>query len=174
VYVGVVKRLVYEFKFAPYVSDLGSLLVDLFYEGLIQQEGVIQNLDFRSQMSDRIVFVPVPLHRSKLRKRGYNQSLLLAKGMKLKFAEQRIEVWDCLERVRATHTQVGLSAAERKENLKGAFGVKRDFVEKLKNEQQVFLVDDIVTSGATLLEVAKTLKKNGVEKVWGITFAHGE
>ena len=181
VYAGVVKRLIYQFKFSPYVSDIQSVLVELFYEGLIQNEAFVRNLEFKN---DGVAFVPVPLHSSKLRKRGYNQADLLAKGIASRLVSEvgsnsdrtfrnDIVIWDCLERVRSTHTQVGLTAEKRKENIKDAFRVKSEFQEKLQKNVQVFLIDDIVTSGATLLEAGSVLKKAGVKYVWGATLAHG-
>jgi len=78
-----------------------------------------------------------------------------------------------LERVKKTKTQVGLTQTERQENIKDAFVLKKQVVLPFKNQKQVFLVDDVSTSGATLREAAKVLKKAGVAKVWGITLAHG-
>lgn len=161
-YNGVVKRLIYQFKFKPYVSDLRDFLVELEYEGLIQKE------IFYSLFARKSALVPIPLYKTKLRSRGYNQSALLAEGLSKRF---QLPVIDCLERVRNTHTQIGLSQKERQENIKDAFMVKKDLLEGL---EQVFLVDDIVTSGATLNEAAKMLKKAGIKQVWGLTLAHGQ
>ncbi len=198
VYKGVVKKLVYKFKYNPNLTDLKNTLTDLFYEGLIQKEAFYKLLD------QDCVLVPIPLYRSKMRKRGYNQSHILAKGMGSKLD---IKVLDCLERIKDTKTQVGLKKEEREENIKGAFRINTKFEtripaspklqrgeskletnSKLQNSKaqkvsnfgfrasglQVFLVDDVVTSGATLKEAAKVLKKAGVEKVYGITLAHGQ
>lgn len=101
-----------------------------------------------------------------LRQRGYNQSLLLVKGLARKFP---FPVNECLQRIRKTQTQVRLTKEERERNIKGAFAVKKS----MDLPKQVFLVDDVVTSGATLKEAAKVLKKAGVGKVWGVTLAHG-
>lgn len=165
VYTGVVKKLVYQFKYKPYLTSLKPLLTDFFYEGLIQKER------FYELIQQPALFVPIPLHDSKFRKRGYNQSQLLAKGLGQKLD---IKVWDCLERIKSTKTQVGLTQKDRAENIKGAFGLKKTFVTKIKKYNQIFLIDDVVTSGATLKEAAKVLKKAGVENVWGITLAHGQ
>jgi len=79
VYKGVVKKLVYVFKYPPYLTDLESQLVDLLYEGIIQKEHFVPLLQEPS------LFVLVPLYPSKFRKRGYNQSELLAKGLAKRF-----------------------------------------------------------------------------------------
>lgn len=165
VYTGVVKKLVYQFKYKPYLVGLKPLLTDFFYEGLIQKE------TFYRLITQEGVLVPVPLHASKLRKRGYNQAKLLAEGLAQKLD---MSVRDILERTRNTKTQVGFSQKERAENIKEAFRLKKGYEEKMKGVKSVFLVDDVVTSGATLKEVAKVLKKAGVVTVWGITLAHGQ
>lgn len=165
VYKGVVKKLIYTFKYPPYLTDMQSQLVDLFYEGIIQKE------QFYRLLTTESVFIPIPLHKKKLRKRGYNQAELLAKGLSKKLDAS---VVNCLERVKETKTQVGLSKEMRAENIKNAFALKPAFLEQVSGLQQVFLVDDVATSGATLLEAAKVLKKAGVKAVWGVTLAHGE
>lgn len=134
------------------------------YEGLIQKEMFYQLLQKES------VFVPIPLYHLKHKKRGYNQAKLLAEGLGKKLD---IKVIDPFLRVKNTKTQVGLSQTERKENIKDAFSIKKEYQEKIKNYTQIFLVDDVATSGSTLKEAAVLLKKSGAEKVWGITLAHG-
>lgn len=121
-----------------------------------------------------------------MKKRGYNQAEILAKNMAKKLD---ISVYDALERVKDTKTQVGLKKEEREINIKGAFKIKnqkspfgRIRTRKIKNFKVVFLVDDVVTSGATLKEATKVLKKAhsagsgraGELKVYGITLAHGQ
>lgn len=164
VYSGIVKRLIYQFKYKPYLTNLQGLLTDFFFEGLIQKE------PFYRLVRKKSVFVPIPLHRIKLRMRGYNQSLLLAQGLGQKLD---ITVIDCLERIVNTKTQVGLAQKERLENIKGAFAIKKRCEKDLHGVQQVFLIDDVVTTGATLREATKVLKRAGVQFVWGITLAHG-
>lgn len=161
IYAGVVKKLVYRFKYAPYLRDLESSLVSLFYEGLIQKES------FYTALRTRPVLVPIPLHASRLRRRGYNQSHLLAEGLGKQFS---LPVIPLLSRVRKTTTQIGKTGEERATNMQGAFAFRQDasFV-----PLSVLLVDDVTTSGATLLEAAKMLKRAGVKRVWGITLAHG-
>ena len=85
VYKGVVKKLVYVFKYPQYLTDLRQQLIDLFYEGVIQKEQFIQ------LFKEPSIFIPIPLHPVKLRKRGYNQSLILAEGLAERFD---IEVMD--------------------------------------------------------------------------------
>ena len=165
VYKGVVKKLVYTFKYPPYLTDLESLLSDLFYEGIIQKEQLYDLLKTPS------ILIPIPLFKKKLRKRGYNQAQILAEGIGKKFG---LPVVDGLSRVKETKTQVGLSKEVRQENIVNAFAIKSEHLEEICSVTQVFLVDDVATSGATLREAAKVLKKSGVANVWGLTLAHGE
>lgn len=165
VYKGVVKKLVYSFKYPPYLTSLEPYLSDLMYEGLVQKEA------FYNVTNKRSILLPIPLHTKKFRKRGYNQSMLLALSLGKRL---EIPVMNCLQRTKETKTQVGFSKEERLRNIKGAFAVNKKCTKEIGEYEQVFLVDDVVTSGATLKEAAHVLKKAGVQSVYGITLAHGE
>lgn len=159
-YKGIVKKLVYQFKYPPYLRDLEQTFGNLLYESLIQQE------QFQVALQQKPVFTPIPLTKKRLQKRGYNQSALLAQFLSKKFA---LPYQDVLQRKKETKPQYGLSKKERKENMQDAF--------KLINKKvpsAVFLVDDILTTGSTFAEAAKTLKNAGVQKVWGIAFARDQ
>ncbi len=161
VYNQISKKLTYQFKYKPYLSGLSSFLTDLLYESLIQNE------EFAQIQSLQLTFVPIPLSGTKFRKRGYNQAEILAKGLSKKFG---FPVVNILRRVRETKSQFSLNKKERAENMAGAFGLRKRFESYIKNKN-LLLVDDVLTTGATLSEAAKTLKKNGANKVWGIAFA---
>lgn len=176
-YKGVVKRLVYQFKYNPYLLDIRHLLVDFFYEGIIQKEPFVRLLTGRS------IFVPIPLHKNRMQQRGYNQSQVLNEGLVEKLQKERLArgdksdnsfvIADSLERMKQTRPQFGLSQQGRLENIAGAFAFKSNSAVDLKNASVVFLVDDIVTTGSTFREAARVLKKAGASKVYGLAFAHG-
>jgi ComF family protein len=113
------------------------------------------------------LMVAVPLHLSRLRQRGYNQAFELAKPLAraLGVALDR----DLLVRTRATPAQTGLDAAARRRNLRGAFEVVGERV----LPEHVVLVDDVMTTGATLRECARTLRRAGVMRVdaWALARA---
>ncbi len=112
------------------------------------------------------VLVPVPLHRKRLRERGYNQSSLLAKELG-KLADLPV-VDDCLIRQRHAPPQArSANVEERRSNVAGAF-VCRDH--RLQ-DKQVLLIDDVSTSGATLDACAAALKAIGATSVWGLVLA---
>lgn len=104
--------------------------------------------------------VPVPLSRKKLLKRGYNQAEILAKKIS---QETGLNLSLCLIKIKETPDQVGLSYEERLKNLKGAF--------KIVNEapKKIILIDDVKTTGTTLRECAKVLKKAGARKIYALT-----
>ncbi len=158
------KKLIYQFKYRPYISGLSVFIADLLYDSLIQDEEFNKIL---KQVQDDIFLVPIPLSAKRYKKRGYNQAEILAKELGKRL---NIKVLDCLERTRETITQVGLGKKERRENLKDAFIVNKKFAVALKN-MNLLIVDDVLTTGATIYEATKALKKSGSSKVWGVAFA---
>ena len=110
--------------------------------------------------------IPVPLHQNRLREREYNQSAIIASVISSKFGIPVITY--ILSRQRYTKPQVELGFRERKENVTGAFTVQDNVDIKGKN---IILVDDVYTTGSTVNECAKVLKKNGAGKVYVVTIA---
>ena len=160
VYSGVAKKLIYQFKYKPYVSDLQKFLGELLYENLIQNEYFQKIISFSS------ILVPIPLHKKREKMRGYNHAMLLAEGLGSKF---NVTVEQLLVRVKETKSQYGLKQKEREKNMQSAFAVcSNAFLSSCPN---ILLVDDILTTGATLKEAARVLKRNGAKKVFGIALA---
>ena len=156
-----VQKLIFNFKYKPYLTDLKTVLADLFYESIIQNE------QFQQQIKKgQWVLVPIPLSKAKLRKRGYNQAGILATELSKKF---NFPVQNLLVRTRETKTQVGLTNLQRKLNVQNAFSLINH--KSLIVNQNVLLVDDVATTGSTLLEASKVLKRAGVDKVFGLTLA---
>ena len=106
----------------------------------------------------------VPMSPQKLRRRGYNQSELLAKAVA---KELGLPAWDLLEQVRETDTQHNLTRAQRADNVRGAYRAKGAALGK-----RVLLVDDIVTTGATLRACAQGLYGAGAQKVCAVCAAN--
>lgn len=117
-----------------------------------------------------VAVVPVPLHRTKLHQRGFNQAELIARAaMKTKGPGDRLRLCaGVLERKRETASQIGLTRHQRRENLRGAFGVAQP--EAVKG-REVLVVDDVYTTGATVSECARVLRRAGATKVWVATVA---
>jgi ComF family protein len=120
--------------------------------------------------ADCVVVVPVPLHRTKLRQRGFNQAELIARvAMKLIPDRDRFRLCaGALERKRETASQTGLTSHQRRENLRGAFAVAQPEAVKAR---EVLMVDDVYTTGATVSECARVLRRAGASKVWVATVA---
>jgi ComF family protein len=114
------------------------------------------------------VIVPVPLHYWRFIGRRYNQSALLAHGLHKKSGLPFIP--DGLKRIRATEPQPGLTHRQRHDNVKGAFSAHPKRTAALKG-RSVLLVDDVMTTGATLSECAKALLKAGAAQVNVLTLA---
>ncbi|MCE5286522.1 MAG: ComF family protein [Pelosinus sp.] len=151
------KGLLHDMKFrqkAEYARHLRWLL----YKGL----------EMRRYKFDCDLVIPVPLHQARLEERGYNQTALLFK----EWAALKGFLWgeDILIREKATQPQWQLKLAERRQNIKGAFKVTRP--EKIAGKR-ILLVDDIFTSGTTMDECAKVLKKAGAAEVVGLVLASG-
>jgi ComF family protein len=115
---------------------------------------------------DYRLVVPVPLHPRRLRRRGFNQSLLLARRISRRYSLPLD--FTALRRIRATVPQTELSAAERRKNIRGAFAV---FRAQTITEKDILLVDDVFTTGATVEECAKVLLKAGANRVDVLTLA---
>lgn len=147
VYEGLLKDLILRYKFH------GQLGLDLFLRDLLHHA--------LSRGNGRVfdIVVPVPLHSKKLRRRGFNQSLELARGLDRK-SQGTVEP-EAIIRIRNTQDQHALTRAERIRNLKGAFLADSVRV----GGQCVLLVDDILTTGATAEAATKALLKAGAREV---------
>jgi ComF family protein len=119
--------------------------------------------------ADSIPVIPVPLHRTKLRQRGFNQAELIARAAVKGFNPARLRLCAVvLERKRDTASQIGLTTHQRRENLRGAFGVAQPEIVK---GREVLVVDDVYTTGATVSECSRVLRRAGANKVWVATVA---
>ena len=162
--------------YGSYSGGLRELIHLLKYEGVRPAANVLGRMlaEVISELEPRIKgysvqVVPVPLHASKLRQRGFNQSELIARAaLKLMGSERFVVAGDLLERRRATESQMGLSRHQRRENIRGAFAVATP--EKLAGAD-VLVVDDVLTTGATASECARVLRRSGASKVWVATVA---
>ena len=115
------------------------------------------------------MIIAVPLHKLRLIKRKYNQSILLAKHLSIK---TKIPInYTSLIRTENTIPQVQLSGKARLNNLKNAFMIK--YPEIIKNKK-IVLIDDVETTGSTLKECAKILKKAGAQNIYALTIAKTE
>ena len=156
-YDGIVADLITGLKYGKHLTNvpiLGELLEEAFLKWL------------REEKIDLII--PIPMHIDRLKKRGFNQSVLLAKEL-----AERIRIpWNhsVLVKIRNTPPQVSLHKKARKENLKKAFVVNESWKPFLSHAS-VLLIDDVITTGTTIMECAKILKRAGATKVIGLSVA---
>ena len=143
-YTGTLKQAMQRFKYAG-VVDLDRPLANLLHAEI--PTGI-----------DAEVIIPVPLHISRLRNRGFNQSLLLARVLAHKLLISLDH--EILQRVVDSHSQQGLDARQRLHNLRDVFTVTR----KLAGAR-VLLVDDVMTTGATVSACTRVLLDAGAESV---------
>ncbi|MEN8240689.1 MAG: phosphoribosyltransferase family protein [Chloroflexota bacterium] len=121
---------------------------------------------FSTTTLDLDMIVPVPLGPKRLKERGYNQAYLLAEAYANRLAIECNQ--HALRRIRETRTQVGLSIVQRQQNVTGAFKAESKEV----SGKRVLLIDDILTTGATLNACAVALKQAGADRVFSLTLAH--
>lgn len=113
------------------------------------------------------VIIPVPLHRSRYRKRGYNQAALIA-GTLSKLSGIPMDE-TLVVRTRKTAPQKGLTGSGRRKNLKDAFEVRKESGKEIP--RTILLVDDIYTTGSTMDALSEVLKKSGVKNIYFVTGA---
>lgn len=148
-YGGFVRKIIVQFKYR-FSEELSEVLGDILRSRI-------------GEIKKEVLIVPVPLHKSRLRYRGFNQAEVLA--------GQLGRVNDCLVRVRSTGAQAKLGRTDRMNNLIGAFAL-RDGV--AVGGREILLVDDVATTCSTLNECSKVLKAAGAGRICAIVLARGK
>jgi ComF family protein len=150
------------YRFAAYEAPLDRLILQFKFQqnlAIGKKLGTLMAQDIvRRQLSLPDILLPVPLHESRLKQRGYNQALELARPIAANL-KIPLDVQSC-RRLKATDEQVGLSAKSRKTNLKGAFAVKGNF-----QDMRVAIIDDVMTTGSTVHELSQQLINAGAKQV---------
>lgn len=175
-----------KFKDDRIIEDFSSLYIfekDKTFQDIIHSikyskkflAGVLLGRLLADSLEDKInsweieLIIPVPLHHLKKAERGYNQSEYIAKGIS-KRSGIRMQN-NVIRRVRYTQSQTTMSLEEREENIAKAFKVK--LKKKIKGKN-LLLVDDVITTGATVKECGKVLKENGAKLVYACSAAIAE
>jgi len=167
------------------LSPFKKIFAPTLYEGVMKEaihllkyrrkKGIMKRLEkilkvyfFQTDLpfSKFDLVVPIPLHRKKLKERGFNQAELLARVIATHFGLELVK--NNLQRVKITRSQTSLSKPQRIENIKGAF----QFRNKGKFQaKKILLVDDVYTTGTTVREAARVLKKAKAGDVYIFTLA---
>lgn len=153
-------------------KDMGKTIIHMLkYEGCKEISYVLARLMHQKIKDEAIRFdavVPIPIHKAKEEKRGFNQAKLIAEEIA---AAIDIPLWDCIIRTKETAEQFKLDKIHRNLNVHNAFCINLLYNSvKYKN---VLLVDDIYTTGSTVNECSRILKQYGVQNVYVITAATG-
>ena len=118
------------------------------------------------------ILVPIPLHSRKFRERGYNQSLLLAEAFAAVWGDSDTEICQLLRRSVDTATQTLMDRNTRMKNVRGAFTLN-PACDRRGDPRPVTIVDDVFTTGSTINECARILKRSGYRVIRSLTFGHG-
>ena len=161
-------------SYGVYDGALGEVIRLFKYRGVMALEGFLaerlaETVREECELSEIDAIVPVPLHRSRERGRGFNQSAVLAGALGRRIGLPVREA--LLLRHRKTRPQTGLTFAQRRLNVRGAFAVRAGVtIDKLR----ILLVDDVYTTGATAHACARALRRAGARSVVVLTLARAD
>jgi len=178
----IIKKAINQFKYQPYIKELAKPLASLIIAYLVNLKKLGDFSDFTphhflennlkqtkfTENGAGFIIIPVPLHKKKLKKRGFNQAGEIAKELSRFLKIPAFN--DVLVKIKQTPAQVELKKEQREENIKNVFNCREP---NLVKKRKILLVDDIFTTGATMEESALTLKRAGAREVWGIVVARG-
>ena len=152
-YDGVVKKAIWQYKYSRF-EDMAEMMA----------ESIAAMLKNQKVKSDYVSYIP--LHRTKKKKRGFDQVERLAQAVAV---EMELTPLRTLKRVRRTKTQAKLTAENRKQNVKNAF--ECDMNTNVEKKSAIILLDDMYTTGATMAAAAGSLKAAGYTRIIPVTFA---
>jgi ComF family protein len=159
--------------YGAYEGELRELIHLLKYDQVHPAAAVLGKMLARAiaklELTIPVLVVPVPLQASKRRQRRFNQAELIAlSALKSGYNKGFQLVTDALQRTRPTVSQIGLTRPQRRENIRGAFKVAH--LNKISG-RDILLVDDVMTTGTTVAECARVLRRAGARNVWVATVA---
>ena len=159
-YSGVIRKAVLKLKY-KFTFDLANELSLLAFPYIEE--------NFSLSFLKNKVLIPIPLSSKRERWRGFNQTELLGRIIARHFGWKFSS--NLLLRKKFTRPQTGLGKKERRKNIRGNFEVNPEYRRILNKDVQIIVFDDVWTTGATLKEAGKTLKRKGFTTVWGFTLA---
>jgi competence protein ComFC len=162
----IIKKSIWNLKYKN-KKGLASIFAQILYPKILEELADLGSLEnFKNP-----IIIPIPLSNKRLKERGYNQSLLITEELaRIDKNKSFILLKNILFKKKDTTHQAHIkNKKERLENLIGTFHVENISLIKNKN---IILIDDVVTTGATIKEAKKELKKNGARKIIAFTVAH--
>jgi ComF family protein len=149
----------------PYVTPVIELIIRLKFQRQLSHAQAFGELMCRAISTNWYVhkplpelIIPVPLHRQRLRERGFNQALEIARPIAKTLAIP-VDITG-IRRIRDTRAQSGLPAARRKDNIAHAFAAEREY-----HGSHIAILDDVITTGYTIRELSKELKSRGASRI---------
>jgi ComF family protein len=179
----ILKKLIIKYKY-NFMSSLGKILARFLIEFWKLQNEEIETLNFKiTKPQKNFIVIPIPLSKKRLRWRGFNQAEIIAREFATDF---NYELNLDLTRIKYQRPQAELSETERLENIKTSFAWKeekingdnlkgnlKDNLKESLKEKTIILIDDVITTGATLNEAARVLKEAGAIEVYALVLAKG-
>ena len=155
-YQGPIRKAIIVMKY-KYAYEVGEVIAGKAVSNLLTKD-IIKN-------KNESVLIPIPAHKKRRKVRGFNQTEVIGEMIAKKMRWQYKN--NVLVKNRLTIPQASLERKKRLRNQKGSF--KTVGLKGIGKDKQVFLFDDVWTTGATIKEAAKVLKRNGLKNVWGLT-----
>lgn len=168
-----IRTLIKKLKYKK-TKDVAQTVAIIMYNHFLEEIAI--NNQYFPTSNSQIIVIPIPIHKDRLKERGYNQAKEIAKHIVAQDPQHLKLVDNLLIKTRATNSQVSVkNRAKRLANIKGAFEINSNTsLSKLGLDNSlIILIDDIITTGATMDEAMQTLKKAGAKKIIGLAFAHG-
>ncbi|MBM4157744.1 MAG: ComF family protein [Ignavibacteria bacterium] len=151
------QKIIHHLKYKG-LKKIGVHLGMMIYDALIQEK-----FDFIKKFD---LIIPVPLHKAKVRERGYNQSEYISRGLSEKTG---IHIYcKLIFRIKNTKSQTKLTIEEREKNVKGAFRINPNYKNFITGKK-IILVDDVITTGSTVKEIIKELRKDNPEEIFFVS-----
>lgn len=157
-YKGVIKRAIISLKY-KYATSVTNELAEI----------TAKIISDKYKLPSNTVLLPIPLHWYRKNWRGFNQTELLGKSLSEKLNWKYLP--GILVRKRLTTPQVSLKGKERKQNVRGIFSFNDKYKGLVNYVTTIILFDDVYTTGSTMKEAGKVLKRKGFERVWGVAIA---
>lgn len=158
-YKGVIRKALIKIKY-NYALEISHELADHM---------VFNMKKYKSIFPKNPLLIPIPLHRRRKNLRGFNQAEEMGKLLATKLGGDFVS--NALVRKKMTKPQTELKGRKRKDNVRGAFSLNKENSSIVSRYKSLIIFDDVFTTGSTIKEAAKELKKNGANEVWGITIA---
>ena len=162
----IIKNAIWKLKYhhSPY---LGKKFGELLYRSMLEEIYSIKTFSKGSP----VFVIPIPISKDKYHKRGYNQSEIIARGFCNNDKERNLKIkTDIIYKKSNTISQARLTdRSKRLKNIKGTFSIRNE--EQIKGKT-IIVIDDVTTTGGTILEAIKILKSSGAKKVIGFAVAH--